>query len=138
MQVQVDAGLGQEVGRVRELHGRADDQRRGAACAHHEGPVAGRGDRAQARGRSCSREKRRGLEQSHRSEHSVREEVPLGALTCSPGPAVVGQSHRGRPLLGDGEQVCIGPIGQTWAGAQDTSTQQQLGKRTLKWQLQLR
>lgn len=43
--------------------------------------------------------------------------------TCSPGPWMIREGHRGRPLLGNGEQVCIGPIGQSWAGRQNTHLQ---------------
>lgn len=42
------------------------------------------------------------------------------SLTCPSGPHMVGESNRGRPLLGNGEQVCIGPVRQTWAGEQNT------------------
>lgn len=46
--------------------------------------------------------------------------ISMLRLTCSSGPCVVGEGDRGRPLLGNGKQVCIGPVGQTWAAEQNT------------------
>lgn len=50
----------------------------------------------------------------HCKHEQPRKTLRRGSrLTCSPGPYVVCEGDRGRPLLGNGEQVCIGPIGQT-------------------------
>lgn len=40
--------------------------------------------------------------------------------TCSPGPCVVCEGDRGWPWLGNGEQVCTGPVGQSWTATQNT------------------
>lgn len=81
MQVEIEAGFGEVICCVGELHGGSGDEGR---CAHNRRTVAGRGDGAQA-----------------------------WRSTCSPGPCVIGERDRGRSLLGDSEEVCIGSIGQT-------------------------
>lgn len=44
--------------------------------------------------------------------------VPGRSLTCPPGTCVVGEGDRGGPLLGNGQQVGVGPVGQTGAARQ--------------------
>lgn len=40
----------------------------------------------------------------------ILQEVSRLSLTCSSGSCMVCEGNRRRPLLGNGEQVCIGPI----------------------------
>jgi len=49
---------------------------------------------------------------SNESSCGDSERFRVLRLTCSPGPGMVGEGNRGRPLLGNGEQVWIGPIRQ--------------------------
>lgn len=124
VQVQIDARLRQEVGRVRELHRRTSDKGRWRTCTYCRRTVAWWGDRAQARRRSyrswCKREYMTFWQ--HELFMKMFLEVLYFSLTCSPGPCMVCESNRGRSLLGNGEQVCIWPIGQTWAGVQHLYT----------------